>query len=260
METLSIRIDDRGIATVRLERPEKRNALSGEMISELEEAAIRMAGDQRVRAVVLAGKGRSFCAGADLEWMRRQFDATPEEQRREAMRLALMLKTWNELAKPVIARVHGSAFGGGLGLIAVSDIAVAAEHAKFAFSEARLGLIPATISPYVAMRMGEANMRRMFITGRVFGTVEAAELNLVSKMVAKEEIDDAVEAEIAPILLCAPGAVAKSKALARSLGPVIDECVIEDSVSRLSECWKSREAREGISAFFESRSPNWLDS
>ncbi|MDE0114991.1 MAG: enoyl-CoA hydratase-related protein, partial [Albidovulum sp.] len=182
------------------------------------------------------------------------------DRRREAMRLASMLKAWNDLTKPVIAQVHGCAFGGGLGLIAVSDIAVAAVDTKFAFSETRLGLIPATISPYVAMRMGEAKMRRVILSARVFGAAEAMELDLVSKVVAEEEIDDAVEEEAAPFLRCAPGAVAKAKSLARSLGREIDERVIEESVSRLSECWESDEAHEGITAFFEKRSPNWLIS
>ena len=260
METVSICRDERGIATVRLERPEKHNAMSSQMISELAAAAARLSGDLGIRAVVLAAAGRSFCAGADLEWMRRQFDASREEKKREAVRLAAMLKAWNELPKPVIARVHGNAFGGGLGLIAVSDIAVAAEDAKYAFSETRLGLIPATISPYVAMRMGEANLRRVFMTGKVFSSVEASELNLVSKVVALAEIDDAVEAEVAPIHYCAPDAVSKAKKLARHLGQRIDERVIEETVDLLSECWEGEEAREGVAAFLEKRSPNWTIS
>ena len=257
MKTLEFVRDKRGIATVRLDRPEKRNALSGEMISELDAVASRLSRDSAVRAVVISGGGSSFCAGADLDWMRRQFEASPEEKKREAMRLALMLKRWNELPKPVIARVHGSAFGGGLGLIAVSDISVAAKDAKFAFSEARLGLIPATISPYVAMRMGESNLRRVFLSARTFGAEEAAELKLVSRVVEMAEIDDAVEDEILPILACAPGAVARSKQLLRSLGSNIDEGVVEDTANRLAECWNSDEAIEGISAFFEKRRPSW---
>ena len=258
MGTVSIIRDERGIAGVRLERPEKRNAMSGEMISELTEAAVQVESDRSVRAVVLSGSGRSFCAGADLEWMREQFEASREEKKREAMRLATMLKTWNELTKPVIARVQGSAFGGGLGLIAVTDIAVAADDAKFAFSETRLGLIPATISPYVAMRMGESNLRRVFMSGKIFGSAEAAELNLVSKVVDGSQIDAAVEEELTAFLFSAPGAVAKSKKLLRSLGPRIDQLVIEDTVARLIECWESNEAREGVSAFLEKRSPTWL--
>ncbi len=259
-QTIRLTTDDRGVATLTLARAEKHNAMSAEMISELTGAAARIGADDAIRAVILTGEGRSFCAGGDLAWMQAQFDATREQRMAEARRLADMLGALNTLPKPLIGRINGQAFGGGVGMMSVCDVAVAADTARFGLTETRLGLIPATISPYVLARMGEGRARRVFMSARLFDAAEAVDLGLAARAVAPEELDSAVEAEVAPYLAAAPGAVAASKALARALGPRIDEDVIEDTVRRLADTWESPEAREGVSAFFERRSASWIRS
>jgi len=256
-ETISIERDSRGVATLWLDRAEKHNALSAQMIAELHGAARDLGADDAVRVVVLAAKGKSFCAGGDLGWMRAQFDADPQTRSREAAKLAHMLQALNTLPKPLIGRVHGNAFGGGIGLMSVCDVAVGAEGAQFALTETRLGLIPATIGPYVAARMGEAHARRVFMSGRRFGADEAVALGLLARAVPKGDLDAVVEAEVAPYLDCAPGAVARAKALLRGLGPRIDDAVIAGTVEALAEAWAGDEAPEGIAAFFERRAPGW---
>ncbi|MBD1549133.1 crotonase/enoyl-CoA hydratase family protein [Roseibium aggregatum] len=257
-ETIAITTDDRGVATLLLNRADKHNSLSAQMIDELAEAARQLAADEAVRVVVLTGAGASFCAGGDLGWMREQFTATRETRMAEARKLAMMLKALNELPKPVIGRVQGQAFGGGIGMMSVCDTVVAVEGAKFGLTEVRLGLIPATISPYVLARMGEGKARRVFMSARIFGAHEARDLDLVAKVVPAEDLDAAVEAEIKPYLGAAPAAVAASKALARSLGPDMSDAVIDDTIRRLADTWETPEAQEGISAFFDKRKPNWV--
>ncbi len=257
-ETIAIDIDERGVATLLLNRADKHNSLSAKMIDELTEAARQLAADEAVRVVVLTGAGASFCAGGDLGWMREQFAATRETRMAEARKLAMMLKALNELPKPVIGRVQGQAFGGGIGMMSVCDTVVAVEDAKFGLTEVRLGLIPATISPYVLARMGEGKARRVFMSARIFGAQEARDLDLVAKVVPAEGLDAAVETEIKPYLAAAPAAVAASKALARSLGPDMSDAVIDDTIRRLADTWETPEAQEGISAFFDKRKPNWV--
>lgn len=257
METNSIlqHLDDRGVLTLTLNRPEKHNALSGEMIAALTEAAFDIGANSDVRVVVLEGSGESFCAGGDLQWMREQMTATRAERITEARKLADMLRSLNELPKPLIAKVHGNAFGGGVGMLAVCDVAFSLNSAKFGLTETRLGLIPATISPYVLARMGEGKARRVFMSARIFGADEAHSLGLISKPV--DDLDVAIDAEIRAYLGTAPQAVAAAKALARSLGPKIDDAVISDTIERLADTWENPEAVEGVAAFFEKRKPVW---
>jgi len=257
MKTITIEKDDRGVAVLALTQADKHNALSPDMLAELTEAATELGADDSVRVVVLTGTGASFCAGGDLGWMKAQMNATREERMDGARVLAHMLRALNELPKPLIGRVQGNAFGGGVGLISVCDVAIAAEGAKLALTETRLGLIPATISPYVIARMGEGMARRVFMSSRVFEAAEAKALGLVAKSVIPEHLDLAIEAEIKPYLKTAPSAVAAAKALARSLGPVIDDAVIERTIEALADTWETPEAMEGISAFFEKRNPGW---
>ena len=259
-DLIEISTDARGVATLLLNRPEKHNVLSGEMADALVAAAGTLAEDPAVRVVVLTGAGRSFCAGGDLNWMRQQFEADRAGRIVEARRLANMLNVFNTLPKPLIGRVNGSAMGGGLGLMSVCDLAIAAEVGKFGFTETRLGLIPATISPYVIGRMGEGRARRVFMSARVFGADELVELGLAARVVAPEDLDAAIEAEVAPYLDAAPGAVAAAKRLARSLGPTIDEAVIEATITALADTWETAEAQDGIAAFFDKRSPAWRQS
>ncbi|WP_373946539.1 crotonase/enoyl-CoA hydratase family protein [Paracoccus marcusii] len=256
-DTIRIDRDDRGVATLWLTRAEKHNALSRPMMDELTRAAADLGADPAVRVVILAADGGSFCAGGDLGWMREQMAADDATRREGAQALAGMLSALNLLPKPMIARVQGNAFGGGVGMMAVSDIVVAADTARFGLTEVKLGLIPATIGPYVLARMGEPAARRVFFSARLFDAGEAVDLNLVSRRVAAADLDAAVEAEAAPFLQAAPGAVAAAKAQCRALGPRIDAAVIEDSINRLVAVWQGAEAPEGISAFFDRRKPAW---
>lgn len=256
-ETIRIDTDTRGVATLWLARPEKHNALSEQMQEELTEAAGQLGVDPKVRVVILAGEGKSFCAGGDLGWMKQQMSADAEIRRMGARKLAGMLSALNSLPKPLIGRVHGNAFGGGIGMMSVCDIVIASDSAKFGLTEVKLGLIPATIGPYVLARMGEDKARRVYFSARIFGAAEAVALNLAARVVAPDDLDIAVEAEAAPFLLGAPGAIAAAKAQCRALGPRIDEAVIEDSIARLVATWEGEEAPEGISAFFEKRKPGW---
>lgn len=256
-ETIRIETDARGVATLSLARPDKHNALSQTMMEELTEAAGRLGADPAVRVVVLAAEGASFCAGGDLGWMKAQMGADAETRRNGARLLAGMLSALNSLPKPLIGRVHGNAFGGGVGMMSVCDIAIAATDAKFGLTEVRLGLIPATIGPYVVARMGEDKARRVFFSARIFGADEAVTLNLAARAVSPGDLDAAIETEIAPFLQAAPGAVAAAKAQCRALGPRIDMASIEDSIERLVAVWEGDEAPEGIAAFFDKRKPNW---
>lgn len=256
-ETISVSVDGRGVATLTLDLADKHNALAPQMIADLHDAASMLAADDAVRVVVLTGAGKSFCAGGDLGWMRQQFSASREERIAEARKLADMLGALNELPKPVIGRINGQAYGGGMGMISICDVAIGADTAKFGFTEARLGLIPATISPYVLARMGEGMARRVFMSARLFGAGEAMALGLLARVVPAGDLDAAVEAEIKPYLNCAPGAVADSKKLARMLGPRIEPEVIQKTIEALADSWDKPEAHEGISAFFDKRKPNW---
>jgi methylglutaconyl-CoA hydratase len=256
-DTIRVEIDERGVARVTLARPEKHNAMSAQMIDELAEAALRLGSDNAVRAVILAGEGASFCAGGDLNWMRAQFDADRAGRVVEARRLALMLKALNEMPKPLIGRVHGNAFGGGVGLLSVCDLAIGAATARFGLTEVRLGLIPATISPYVVARIGEGRARPLFLSGRVIDAWQAHAAGFISRVVPAEELDGAIESEIRHFFSAAPGAVARAKRLARSLGAPITEEVVESVVQQLADTWETAEAKEGVAAFLEHRKPEW---
>lgn len=257
-ETITVAVDARGVATLTLNRPEIHNAMSAQMIAEIAQAAADLAADDAVRVVVLTGAGRSFCAGADLGWMRAQQDMDRATRMAEAGALAAMLGALNTLPKPLIGRVQGNAFGGGIGMACVCDVTVGVSGLKMALTETKLGIIPATIGPYVIARMGEGRARRVFMSGRVFDGAEAAELGILSRAVTAEDLDAAVEAEIAPYLACAPGAVAAAKKLARDLGPRIDDTVIAMTIEALADRWETSEGAEGIAAFFDKRKADWV--
>lgn len=256
-ETLSLDCDDRGVARLTLNRPAKHNALSATMIAELTEAIGRLGRDPAVRVIILTGAGDSFCAGGDLDWMREQIAADGATRAREATKLAKMLNAVNTCPKPVIGRIQGNAFGGGVGMASVCDVAIGVNGARFGLTETKLGLIPATIGPYVLARLGEAMARRVFMSARLFGAEEAVALGLLARAVDPEDLDDAIESEVTPYLSCAPGAVAEAKALARKLGPRIDDAMIAETIGALVRRWESPEAAEGIAAFFDKRAPAW---
>ncbi len=257
-ETITLNTDARGVATLTLDRPEKHNALSAQMIAELTQAVGQLANDDAVRVVVLAASGKSFCAGGDLGWMQAQMAADPETRFAEARKLAEMLNALNTLPKPLIGALQGNAFGGGVGMASVCDVAIGVESLKMGLTETRLGLIPATIGPYVIARMGEARSRRVFMSARLFEAAEAVELGLLTRAVPAVALAEAVEAEVLPYLSCAPGAVSSAKQLIQSLGPRIDDAVIDHTIRQLVARWETDEAQEGIGAFFDKRKPAWI--
>ncbi|SLN34859.1 crotonase/enoyl-CoA hydratase family protein [Pseudooctadecabacter jejudonensis] len=256
-KTLKVTVDPRDVATVTLNRPEKRNALSAQMMDDLTEMAQTMGADTTIRAIVLQGAGSVFCAGGDLGWMRDQITANRATRVAEAGRLADMLGALNDMPTPLIARIHGAAMGGGVGLACVCDVAIADDAALFGLTETRLGLIPATIGPYVIARMGEGRARRVFMSSRVFGADEAKELGIVARALPAADLDTAIEAEVAPYLQVAPGAVGAAKALARSLGAVIDRATIDETVEALTHIWEGEEAAHGLDAFLNKTPPRW---
>lgn len=257
-ETLSISRDARGVALLTLNRPDKHNALSAQMISELTRAAADLGASSDVRVVVLTGAGKSFCAGGDLAWMQEQMRADPETRGREAAKLAHMLQALNTMPKPLIGALQGNAFGGGVGMAAVCDVAIGVDHLKMGLTETRLGIIPATIGPYVLARVGEGRARRVFMSSRLFDAAEAQNLGLLANVVPANALAAAIEAEVTPYLSCAPGAVAAAKALARSLGPRIDAQTIDMTIEALKTQWETAEAAEGIDAFFAKRKAAWV--
>lgn len=258
-ETLELQIDARGVANVALNAPQKRNALSGQMIADLADLAAKLGEDDAVRAVVLSGNGAMFCAGGDLNWMKAQVDATRTQRVVEARKLAAMLRALNEMPKPLIGKIHGGALGGGIGLACICDVAIAQEGTKFGLTETKLGLIPATIGPYVVARMGEGNARRVFMSSRVFDAAEARDLGIIAQMVPAEDIDDAIAFQVAPYLSVAPQAFAAAKALARSLGTPIDADVINATIERLADTWDGEEASHGISSFLSKITARWAN-
>jgi len=257
-ETITLTTDARGVALLTLSRPEKHNAMNAAMIADLTAAAAKIAADPTIRVVVLTGAGSSFCAGGDLGWMREQMQVDATARADGARALARMLQALNELPQPLIGRVQGQAFGGGVGLMAVCDTCIGLDSAVFGLTETRLGLIPATIGPYVVARIGEPAARRVFFNARRFDATLAQSIGLLAQVVAAGNLDAAVEAEIVPYLACAPGAVARAKMLVRTLGPQIDDATIEMTAAALVATWEDPESAEGISAFFEKRKPSWI--
>jgi len=249
--TIKVAIDARGIATLTLARPEKHNAMNGEMMTEITHAAKSLGTDETVRAVVLAALGKSFCAGADLNWMRAQAKQDRAGKIAEARVLADMLATLNTLPKPLIGRIEGNAYGGGIGMMAICDIVIATEGLRFALTETKLGLIPATIGPFVLRRMSETYARQVFFTAKPFGTELALRAGLVSSVCAVDEMDAAIEAEIKPILQTAPGAVAEAKALLQKMQGRDVDSEIELTVNALADRWETNEAQLRIAAFFK---------
>lgn len=256
--TLTIRLDERRVAYVELNRPDKRNALSATMIDELTAFAGSITANGDIRLVVLSGAGKTFCAGGDLDWMRAQIEADRETRFREARKLAMMLNALNTIPVPLIGKIHGGAFGGGAGLACICDAVIADENSLFGLTETRLGLIPATISPYVIARIGEGRARRFFMSAKVFSAREAQRIGMVSEVVSADELDQTIEAEVSAFLSAAPKAMAEAKALARSLGMTIDDATIDESICRLVNIWEGAEVSEGVAAFFEKRNPGWL--
>ena len=248
-----------GVARVTLNRPDVRNAFDDALIASLTQTFAALNGDAAVKVVVLGGNGPAFCAGADLNWMKRMAGYSYEENLSDARLLAEMLATLDGLDKPTIARVHGPAFAGGTGLVAACDIAVGTPEAKFCFSEAKLGLSPATISPYVMRAIGARAASRYFLTAEVFGAEEALRIGMLSALVPAAELDATVEALVQHLLAGGSEAHARIKDLIRHVaGQPIDDALRSDTARRIAEIRASTEGREGIAAFLEKRKPKWF--
>ncbi len=256
---LTTTIDARGIAHVTLDRPERHNAFDEPLIAAITMAFRTLGLDPGVRAVLLTGNGKSFCAGADIDWMRRAGGWTEAENRDDAMKLSDMLDAIDACPRPVIARVQGNVAGGGVGVVACADMAVAIDGAAFRLSEVRLGLTPATISPYVIGRIGAGAARRWFLTAESFGADAAKAMGLVAETAASPAAADAViEGWISHIVAAAPGAVADAKALVREVAgrPVSDD-LRALTARRIAARRGSAEGREGLAAFLEKRKAGW---
>lgn len=248
---------DKSVLSIRIHRPDVRNAFDDETIAELTKAFRDVPDD--VRAVVLSGEGSVFCAGGDLNWMRRTADYTEEENLRDAEALAGLFLAVDECPCPVIARVQGAAFGGGLGLVSVSDVVIAEENAKFCFSEVKLGLVPSVISQFALRKTGESNARRYFLTAEVFDAPEAHRIGLVHRVVPLDRLDEEIEAVVAAILSNGPQAVRSAKALIRQLrGKTVEEAV-SISTKTIARARASEEGKEGVAAFLEKRTPAWKE-
>jgi methylglutaconyl-CoA hydratase len=245
-----------GVARVILDRPEVRNAFDDVLISKLKNAFEEIANDNAIRVVILAGNGPAFCAGADLNWMKRMAGYTYEQNRADAQALADMLAALDRMPKPTIARVHGPAFAGGTGLVAACDIAVGTPEAKFCFSEAKLGLSPATISPHVMRAIGEPAARRYFLTAEVFDAQEAFRIGLLSILTG--DLDQTIEELLKHLLAGGPEAMRQIKDLIRTVsGRPVDDALAAETAKRIAEIRVSPEGKEGIASFLEKRKPSW---
>ena len=248
-----------GVGRVTLDRPEVRNAFDDALIAKLTQIFTELDRDSSIRAVVLAGNGPAFCAGADLNWMKRMSGYSYDENVRDARGLAEMLSTLDRMDKPTIARVHGPAFAGGTGLVAACDIAVGTPDAKFCFSEAKLGLSPATISPYVMRAIGARAASRYFLTAEVFDAQEALRIGMLSALVAAPELDGFIDSLLKHLLAGGSAAHARIKDLVHDVaGRPIDDELKGDTARRIAEIRASEEGKEGIASFLEKRKPKWV--
>jgi methylglutaconyl-CoA hydratase len=251
-------IDKRGVARITLTRAEMHNAFNEALIAELTAALDGVGRDPRVRVVILAAQGRSFSAGADLNWMKAMSGYSRAENVEDARRLARLMRTLNSLPKPTVALVQGSAYGGGVGLVACCDIVIAVEEAKFCLSEVKLGLIPAVISPYVVAAIGEAAARRYFLTAEEFSAWEAQRLGLVHEVVDRGALESHGRQTVDALLEGSPEAQRAAKTLVFDVtGRPVDDDLIEATANRIADLRASDEGREGISAFLEKRKPSW---
>lgn len=257
-ETLEIARDG-GVATIWMNRPDVHNAFDAQLIADLTAACRALDADGTVRVVVLAGRGKSFSAGADLNWMKAAGEASEAENFADALKLAGMLRTLAEMSKPTIARVHGAALGGGMGLASACDICIAGERAVFATSEVRFGIIPSAISPYVIRAIGERQAFRYFQTAERIGAARAAELGLAHEVVAGDELDARVGEVVAALLQGGPKSQAAAKALIRAVaGRPLGDAVVEDTARRIAGLRATPEAKEGLDAFLSKRPAAWV--
>ena len=258
-QTLTVTITDR-IGHVTLNRPDLRNAFNEQSIAELALAFDELGRNELVRAIVLGANGPAFCAGADLNWMKKMAGYSDSENRADAMRLADMLRTIYTCPKPVVAKVQGDCYAGGMGLVAACDVVVSVDTANFCLSEVKLGLIPATISPYVIKAMGEQAARRYFLTAERFDAREAHRIGFAHEIVPAADLDTKVAGIVQALANNSPNAVREAKKLVREIaGEPVTEALLEDTANRIAGIRASLEGREGVASFLEKRRPSWLD-
>lgn len=258
-EMLTVETDERGVATVTMNRPDKHNAFNEALIGDLTEAFGHLGRNPFVRVVVLTGAGKSFSAGADLNWMQEMANYSTEANLADATRLADMLHALDSMPQPTVAKVNGAAYGGAIGLIGACDIAVAANDAVFGITEVRLGLIPSVIAPYVLRTVGPRHARRFALTGASFGAEEARHIGLVHEITKPKSLDSAVEIVVGTLLAGAPGAQTEVKALFRDIWELgrTGDAVRADTAQRIASRRATDEAREGMAAFLGKRKPEW---
>ena len=245
------------IAHVTLRRPEVHNAFNAQIVEELTTAFTQLRTNEHLHAIVLTGDGPSFSAGADLRGMKSAADVSEEENLNDALRLADLLHLINTTPCAVVGRINGTAMGGGVGLVSVCDIVIAAENAKFAFSEVKLGIAPAVISPYVVRKIGEANARRLFLTGERFSAAHARDIGLVHSVVPREQLDESVEKVLGELLTSGPQAIRACKTLALTVGNMDDETARRTTAQTIARLRVGAEGQEGLRAFLEKRKPEW---
>jgi methylglutaconyl-CoA hydratase len=257
-QTLEVKSENR-VGIVTLNRPDVRNAFNETAIAEITQAFRDLGADDSIRAIILAARGPAFCAGADLNWMKKMAGYTHEENRADAAQLAEMLRVIYTCPKPVVAKVQGDCYAGGMGLVAACDIAVAVEKANFCLSEVKLGLIPATISPYVIKAMGQNAARRYFLTAERFSAQEAKRIGFVHEVAAEEALDWTVDEIVRALVANSPNAVREAKRLVRDVaGVALSDALIADTADRIADIRASDEGREGVRSFLEKRKPGWL--
>ncbi|RFP12899.1 enoyl-CoA hydratase/isomerase family protein [Duganella sp. BJB475] len=247
------------VATVTLNRPDVRNAFNETTIAEITQAFGELGAEADLRAIVLAANGPAFCAGADLNWMKKMAGYTHAENHADALQLAEMLRTIYLCPKPVVAKVQGDCYAGGMGLVSACDIIVAVDQANFCLSEVKLGLIPATISPYVIKAMGENASRRYFLTAERFGAQEALRIGFAHEVVAADALDAKVAEIVKALVNNSPNAVQQAKVLVRDVvGQTVNDALLADTAERIAHIRASEQGREGVASFLEKRKPSWL--
>ena len=246
-----------GVVSLALNRPGKRNALSENMIKELVKAINIIDKDKECRLIKLEGEGEVFCAGGDLEWMKKQAESTREKRINEARKLAKMFRILNSVFKPILGVIRGDAYGGGIGLISICDYSISSSAAKFGLTESRLGLIPATISPYVISRIGESNCRDIFLSGEIFNAEKANKIGLVNEVVKPSDLENSVDSYISFFKKTSRQAVSSSKALIQTLRPKVSDKLIDETARRLADAWESNDAQKGIKGFLDKSKVIW---
>ena len=256
-ETILVETDARGVATVTLNRPDKHNALNADLIAELFDAVEDLASDDKVRIVILTGAGKSFCAGGDFNWFASNVEKSRAERVEQSATLAHLLRRLDTLQKPLIGRINGPAYGGGVGMISVCDYTIGAEGARYGLTEVKLGLLPANISPYVVARIGKVHARETMLSGALFDSARAERIGLLTEVVAANALDAAVERVVHDHLQAAPGAVADTKAKIAYVASHDLETNMIYTADRLADAWETGEGIEGINSFLNKSVPSW---